>query len=118
MVNIHVLFEMQLSFPQEVSVTPVPCDCLLLSAAASLQMLSFSTVPFLASALSVAISHHGLPCLQSPGTAASMRQSSKEAPRSLLCIPAASAWTAMAESMVCLVAHLCVGQARFSGMVV
>lgn len=73
MVSVHILFEMQ-SSSWKVSDTLLPQDCLLLSAAAPFQMLSFSLVLFLASAMSV-VRHlqgddiMGGPCLQPPGMA-------------------------------------------------
>lgn len=113
MVSIHVLFVMQSSSWQEISATLVLPDCLFLSAAAPLQMHSFSLVSFLASAMSMA--RHlqgddiaGGPCLQPPGTAASMGRWSKEAPVPLLGITLAVPGTTMAKGMVSLVARLCV----------
>ena len=86
----------------------------MLSAAAPLQMLSFSPVLFLASAVSVARHLQGDdtasgPCLQPPGMAASMGRWSKETPAPLLGIAVAVPGTTMAKGVVSLVAHLCAG---------
>lgn len=112
MVSIHILFEMQSSF-WKVSGTLLPQDCLLLSAAAPFQILSFSLVLFLASAMSVARylqgdNVMGGPCLQPPGKAASLERWSKEALVPLLDIAVAVPGSTMAKGMVFLLAHLCV----------
>lgn len=84
----------------------------MLSAAAPFQMLSFSLVLFLASAMSV-VRHlqgddiTGGPCLQPPGMDASMERWSKDALAPLLDIAVAVPGTTMAKGMVFLLAHLC-----------